>query len=357
MLPSCDSTDERLCPSLRLTTSRSPRPVPGPGSGAPGAAGHDLRPARERAQEHGKVVRPETVIAIEVTSPPRLSGGKVRQERSEVASPQPIHAVQVEDRYRGRRNQDPVRVDPSTLEKRGRVGGAVRAAEHREEHLAEGVRGAAHGLVRAVHGEARVQWIGAQRDVRGERQVDRHGRSRDRIVRVIPDDDIEPSEAARRHDAVGAHHWDEERDVGVAADRHRVRPAGNGKHERRERRGGEQVATGAWQGDLPRPDRCQFYTETAARNPESAATGSGVRNTAWPATNTSAPAARASRAVSSAIPPSTSITKSSFFRARSSRAALTFSSISPRNACPPKPGSTVITRNRSRSGKYGAAAA
>ena len=84
-----------------------------------------------------------------------------------------------------------------------------------------------------------------------------------------------------------------------------------------------------------------------------AAAGSGARNTALPATRMSTPAAAASPAVSTLMPPSISISHARPRASISLRAAATLSSTSGMNACPPQPGFTLITSSRSIWSRYG----
>src|SRR5688500_12927364 len=82
---------------------------------------------------------------------------------------------------------------------------------------------------------------------------------------------------------------------------------------------------------------------TEAWMARSAAGGSGARKMECPATNESAPAAAAARAVSASIPPSTSRRQSYPPAAIARRTAAIRSGAPGRNGCPPAPGSTVIT--------------
>ena len=80
------------------------------------------------------------------------------------------------------------------------------------------------------------------------------------------------------------------------------------------------------------------------------ASGSSARNTALPATSTSAPASKSSRAFADEMPPSTSISVSSPMRRFISSRRRTFSTYEGMNDCPPNPGSTLITNTISTSG-------
>ena len=74
-------------------------------------------------------------------------------------------------------------------------------------------------------------------------------------------------------------------------------------------------------------------------------------NTALPATSTLAPAALTRGEVSGSIPPSTSSSQAGFCSSINPRIVAIFGSMSCMKCCPPKPGSTVITRIRSTRGR------
>ena len=73
--------------------------------------------------------------------------------------------------------------------------------------------------------------------------------------------------------------------------------------------------------------------------------GSSAPYTAEPATKQSTPASAAASMVSALIPPSISTSTVRCPVSTSRRAVRTLSSTSGMNACPPNPGSTVITSN------------
>ncbi len=84
------------------------------------------------------------------------------------------------------------------------------------------------------------------------------------------------------------------------------------------------------------------------------ASGSSALNTADPATNVSAPASTQRSMVLSEMPPSTWSQMSPPCASSSARVRRIFGSITSRNDCPPKPGSTVISSTMSSSGSRSA---
>src|SRR3989449_3420424 len=111
--------------------------------------------------------------------------------------------------------------------------------------------------------------------------------------------------------------------------------------------------------DADRPLTRVAHTVTKQRRLSSRTSrpGSGLANTALPATNVSAPAACAAAIVCGVMPPSTSRNAREPCALRSSRARRILSFDAGKYVCPPKPGFTVMSSSRSRSASTSAASA
>src|SRR5437867_12285375 len=111
--------------------------------------------------------------------------------------------------------------------------------------------------------------------------------------------------------------------------------------------------------DADRPLTRVAHTVTKQRRLSSRTSrpGSGLANTALPATNVSAPAVCVAATVCRFMPPSTSRNAREPCALRSSRARRILSFDAGNYVCPPKPGFTVMTSTRSRSAMTSSASA
>src|SRR3954447_21723814 len=185
-------------------------------------------------------------------------------------------------------------------------------------------------------GQARGERIGAQPPGQLDPVDARHHHVDQREVRQLPADDFQGLLPVMCDDDVEALepeiYLDEPGDVDVVVD-----------DEDRAHAGGSECHEAA-----------AVACSALARRRRTASAGSSAPYTAEPATNTSAPASAQRAIVVSSTPPSTCTQTECSPSRTSARARAIFGSTTSRNRCPPKPGSTVISRTMSISGRRSA---